>query len=651
MDNFRSASLSSEKKKIKKFSTLKLNNDNKAPNLNRIISMRNIKKNKIFTGRSEKSTKNIKRVINLLMSDFSENHMQKMLKNEKLIPFEDYNKKIDKNLLDYKVIQIDEKLILKKKPLRESILKGKTKNKENTKEKSLSRNKSEPYYKVTVQDLNFYKNPNESLTAINNNNEIFNEINKDSLARQRILFDNNIKIFEKYSSKFRVKMPKIKVFNSSTKIPAEMPVINLMKKEDDYKNNEESLNNNLQNSDEIKLFYYYKYSAKNFPEGKEQFGLCSKGKYLFLSGGLSTNMKKMNIWALNMETLEWNKLPLKNLSYCRYGHTSVYYQNKIYFYGGIAKIENIKMLAGLGIFSLNDKSFIVSDTKGEPSKRKNHIAEIVGNSMFIHGGIDEENQVLDDCYLLNLQQLKWSVPMIINNNKSPKVYGHSSCLVVPDNIIASNAFNIYKFPDTDYLSKKNKKNIIRGIYIFGGKSKEINSLNNNLWILLIGQEPLQWIKAETKGIQPSPRYYHSMNFFEKARYIIIHGGRNDELSSSCALNDTFILDLISLNWINVSLFSNYSNFKVISRFSHNSSIYGNKLIIFGGMNNNNYIGSSLFIINLEANNIANINFLINSKRTMKDNSEEFKRMQQKLEKELQKHEMGNISNINLPPIK
>ena len=93
--------------------------------------------------------------------------------------------------------------------------------------------------------------------------------------------------------------------------------------------------------------------------------------------------------------------------------------------------------------------------------------------------------------------------MIINNNKSPKVYGHSSCLVVPDNIIASNAFNIYKFPDTDYLSKKNKKNIIRGIYIFGGKSKEINSLNNNLWILLIGQEPLQWIKAETKGIQPS----------------------------------------------------------------------------------------------------------------------------------------------------
>ena len=188
-----------------------------------------------------------------------------MLKNNKLISFEEYNKRIEKNLSDYSIVATDSKMIIKKrhkkeyeedkddreKKYEENQNKAKTKRNE-----KLMRNNSQSCYKVTVKDFNFYKNPNESLTAINNNNEIFNEINKDSLARQRILFDNNIKIFEKYSSKFRVKMPKIKVFNSSTKIPAEMPVINLMKKEDDYKNNEESLNNNLQNSDEIKLFYY-----------------------------------------------------------------------------------------------------------------------------------------------------------------------------------------------------------------------------------------------------------------------------------------------------------------------------------------------------------------------------------------------------------
>ena len=41
--------------------------------------------------------------------------------------------------------------------------------------------------------------------------------------------------------------------------------------------------------------------------------------------------------------------------------------------------------------------------------------------------------------------------------------------------------NIYKFPDMDYINKKNKKNIQRGIYIFGGKTKEINGLTNNYW--------------------------------------------------------------------------------------------------------------------------------------------------------------------------
>ena len=117
-------------------------------------------------------------------------------------------------------------------------------------------------------------------------------------------------------------------------------------------------------------------------------------------------MKQMNIWSLNMETLEWNKLMLKTSTYSRYGHTSVYFQNKIYFYGGTHKIEKSSIPASFELFSLTDKAFIQSNVKNSPSKRKNHIAEIIGNSMLIHGGIDEDNHVLDDCHLLNLQQFQ-----------------------------------------------------------------------------------------------------------------------------------------------------------------------------------------------------------------------------------------------------
>ena len=645
-------------KSIKSISPL-LINERKNMKLNKSQSMKNLQKGK----RSKLNTiseKNKNKLINLLTTDFNENHLKSMLKNNQLIPFEEYNKKVEKNFLDYKIVDTSGKNIIRKKTLKkyeeedENNFYNKEKDETNDSNKvksgiKLLRNNSLNYYKISVNGFNFYNNPNESLTAINNNNEIFNEINKDCLARQRILFEKNIKAIESLNMKSNFqsifKMPKVKIFNSSSKIRADIPVINLIN--ENYKNEDDAFPKLSKIDEELELFSFFIYPSKNFPEGKEQFSLCTKGKYLYLSGGLSTNMKQLSIWSLNMETLEWNKILLKNTTYSRFGHTSIYYQNKIYFFGGTLKIEKSSLLTNLEIFSFHDKSFVVSNSKGGPCKRKNHIAELIGNTMLIHGGLDEEEQILDDCYILNLLTLKWFIPVINSNTPHPKVYGHSSCLVVPNSVLTNGAFSVYKIPDVDYISKKGKKNIQKGLYIFGGKTKEINGLTNNLWILLLGQTPLQWIKPETKGIQPSPRYYHSMNFYEKSRYIIIHGGRNDNLSSSCALDDTFILELVNLNWIKIKLYSNNDNFKVISRFGHNSSIFDNKLIIFGGMNNNNYIGSSLFIVNLDFNfspkimNAAEQLMINNSKNSKID----------EIKNQENNDKLGIISQFILPPIK
>ena len=596
-----------------------------------------------------------RKIINLLTTDFNENHLRHMINNNQLVPFEEYNKKVEKDFLDYKIVETNEKIIkLKSKKKYENDNVNNYDKKEmdeiNSQDKTKSgvkllRNNSVSSYKISVNGFNFYNNPNESLTTINNNNDIFNEINKDCLARQRILFEKNIQALEKINKKSNIKMPKIKIFNSSSKMRADIPVINLIN--ENYKNEEDSFPKLSRIDEELELFSFFIYPSKNFPEGKEQFSLCTKGKYLYLSGGLSTNMKQLPIWLLNMETLEWNKLLLKNTTYSRFGHTSIYYQNKIYFFGGTLKIEKSSLLTSLEIFSFHDKSFVVSESKGGPCKRKNHIAELIGNTMLIHGGLDEEDQILDDCFILNLLTLKWFIPVINLNTPHPKIYGHSSCLVVPNSVITNSAFSVYKIPDVEYVSKKGKKNIQKGLYIFGGKTREINGLTNNLWILLLGQIPLQWIKPETKGIQPSPRYYHSMNYYEKSNYIIIHGGRNDNLSSSCALDDTFILELVNLNWIKIKLYSNNDNFKVISRFGHNSSIFSNKLIIFGGMNNNNYIGSSLFIINLDFNFSPKI--IIDAQKLIINNSKNKKIDETKIQEN--KYNLGIISHFNLPPIK
>ena len=94
--------------------------------------------------------------------------------------------------------------------------------------------------------------------------------------------------------------------------------------------------------------------------------------------------------------------------------------------------------------------------------------------------------------------------------------------------------------------------------------------------------------------------------------LIDTGGKIDYFNEECALlslkyiiasNDIeavpFILDLENFEWARIELYSNTRDFKVISRYGHKSTIFSNKLIIFGGMNNNNYIGSSLFIVNLD----------------------------------------------------
>ena len=51
--------------------------------------------------------------------------------------------------------------------------------------------------------------------------------------------------------------------------------MNLVKNENN-KNEEESLPKIQKAEEEIKLFSYFKYSPKNFPEGKEEFSFCPK---------------------------------------------------------------------------------------------------------------------------------------------------------------------------------------------------------------------------------------------------------------------------------------------------------------------------------------------------------------------------------------
>ena len=505
--------------------------------------------------------------------------------------------------------------------------------------------------KITIREKQ-YPNPYKSLAVIKHNSFIFDEINKNFLNRQGDLFKQKILNIKKYNNKYKVKMPKIHISNF-TRIPFEIPLVDLT--EDKDKKGLQTFKNisKKQNEGTLQLYAYYRYPNRNFPEGREQFSIFFyNNNRIYICGGLTVKMGIMPIWYLNMDKLEWNKVPQKENTNNRFGHTSIIYQNKIYFYGGRAKIDKALYYCGLEIFSLNEGLYYkpMLSKLNSPTLRRNHIAILIDEQIFIHGGVSENNEILSDCHLLNLNPLKWLKVSINRRTPNPKLYGHTGCVVVPKQYLINHKFNIYAYPDLEVVNCRIKK---KGLYVFGGKSKEEGGISNKLWILTIGQKLLEWNLAETKGIPPRPRYNHSMSFYERGNFLIIHGGRNDLMSDTIAFDDTFVLDLEFFEWFKVELYSQFDKFKVLSRCGHQSSIYGNKLIIFGGMNNNNYIGSSLFIVNLDFtyNNQQRSIQEIMMKELKGQDDVEAKQKLFKLKNELRRMQLGLVTKVNLPEIK
>ena len=448
--------------------------------------------------------------------------------------------------------------------------------------------------KIEINEMN-YPNPIKSLGIIRHNRHIYNELSKNILSRQSESFSKQIEEIEQYNMKFGKKMPKIHITDLLFKDSLNNPLGNLLNKKKEI-----NLPSLIQKGkkEELKLFSYCKYPVKDYPEGREQFSICFKNRDIIITGGISSNMKNLSIWSLDILKLEWEKINQNFQIDNRYGHTALALNNKLYIFGGKTKYSNSWVLNGLEIFSFNNNNYIHNNEGGvHPENRRNHIAIFIGQQMFIHGGINENGKVLNDSYILNVHHLKWNKCLIDKNCHCPKLFGHACSLVVPLMYLYNPKFNIYSFPENENVKKKIIKE--KGLYIFGGKSKEEGGLTNQLWILIIGKQLLEWVRPETKGKPPRPRYFHSMNFYERGNYLIIHGGRNDTLSENCALNDTFLLNLENFEWMQVNLYSDINNFIIPGRYGHQSIVFADKLIILGGMNNNSYLGCSLFIINLD----------------------------------------------------
>ena len=442
------------------------------------------------------------------------------------------------------------------------------------------------------------------------------------------LIDTNYNITNKDDDEPNDKNNSEKEYNNKDDHKKELITINLSKLLGNKNNEKYLLKNKIQ------------YPRLNFPESRSEFVFAQEGKEFILHGGYNVS-RKYNLWKFNPFQKYWISIePIGIKSEIRYAHTGVLHYRNLYIFGG----KNFKgtTFADIEIFNLDKKCWIFPrlESSIRIPLRSNHVACGVGNAMFVHGGIGEENKYLDDQYILNYKPLRWNELDINSKIKVPPLAHHCCCLVIPELIKFNSKFNIYNVPELGGrigMTINNIKEI--GIYIFGGISSHDGPINNNLYVLRIGRKPLEWTILRTEGNSPCGRYDASLNFYERGNMLVIHGGRTIKGENDDVLNDTFILDLSSLNWIEVEYYN--KKYVVPQRYSHQAIIIKGDLYIFGGINGNKYIGSEMFILDLHSNS-----------RCMKEKEEkDFFELHNKLlnnNKNVNKEEKKNIiKNIDI----
>ena len=259
------------------------------------------------------------------------------------------------------------------------------------------------------------------------------------------------------------------------------------------------------------------------------------------------------------------------------------YLHFLYIFGGAYPKNNLKPLEdNIIIFDTRKEIFLypkIQNSKKVPF-RKNHIGCSIGSSLLIHGGIDFENNFLNDIWIFDCLKLKWNNLSYKSLIKIPKIAFHTSSLEIKyNNILYNKNLTIYKYPEEIILKEKNEKKIkIEGIYIFGGINKE-NEFNNKLWLIRIGVKPVDIVNVPTFGIEPNGRINCSMSFYNKMNLLCIYGGKNKIL-----LNDFWVLNLENFNWIQIN---NQQN-QILEISEHVMICYNDFIIVLGGFGNNGY---------------------------------------------------------------
>lgn len=330
------------------------------------------------------------------------------------------------------------------------------------------------------------------------------------------------------------------------------------------------------------------------------------GKIIIFGGQAGDKLN--DIWELTIDKdnskITWNKIiysgetPLKRSVHSNVKHG----QGEVIYYGGShSPLDYDKIREDFLIYTHSNRSFTIPErtyNRTEVKYRKAHVCFCIKNNLVIQGGIDEEEIFLSDSWVLNLTSLKWEMLHSKGNPLGAIAY-HSCEIVIKSEKLNHKNFDLYKSGDIHITRNTNSYKIkTEGVYFFGGID-EYNRNYSNLKILKIGKKPCEWLNPRLEGKPPKERNSSTINFYEELGILIVYGGKNQSGTENEYFSDLWVLDLESFHWIKTN-FSYDSNISIgKSRSCHSSIIYNHSLIIFGGMNDEGYVGSDVYYVDLD----------------------------------------------------
>ena len=133
------------------------------------------------------------------------------------------------------------------------------------------------------------------------------------------------------------------------------------------------------------------------------------------------------MWEYHLESKYWNKRELKNnnIEGAPRGHSSILHQNKLYIFWGILlfkKFQNNLFTIDLNNNEIQNIEYNKNQSSAIPKPTAFHSALKIDDQKFIiHGGLNQNYNAINDCYLFYFNDNKFEkidIPFL------PKLFGH-----------------------------------------------------------------------------------------------------------------------------------------------------------------------------------------------------------------------------------